>query len=161
MTVFIHLPPSTDLTTNITYFFVTAQTGFLETHYSDVIMGAKASQITSISIVYSIVCSGTDQRKLQKSASLAFVRGIHRWPVNSPHNGPVTRKMFPFDDVIMMMHTPRCDMFCSACCGFISLILKLHEQKLLEGVVWWINFFEHFVYIMSNITQLFDVTFND
>ena len=29
------------------------------------------------------------------------VRGIHRWPVNSPHKGPVTRKMFPFDDVIM------------------------------------------------------------
>ena len=29
------------------------------------------------------------------------MRGIHRWPVNSPHKGPVTRKMFPFDDVIM------------------------------------------------------------
>ena len=37
----------------------------------------------------------------QSSASLAFVRGIHRWPVNSPHKLPVTRKMFPFDDVIM------------------------------------------------------------
>ena len=44
---------------------------------------------------------GTDQRKHQSSASLAFVRGIHRWPVNSPHKGPVTRKMFPFYDVIM------------------------------------------------------------
>ena len=42
-----------------------------------------------------------DQRKHQSSASLAFVRGIHRWPVNSPHKGPVTQKMFPFDDVIM------------------------------------------------------------
>ena len=40
---------------------------------------------------------GADQRKHQSSASLAFVR----WPVNSPHKGPVTRKMFPFDDVIM------------------------------------------------------------
>ena len=39
-------------------------------------------------------------KKRQSSASLAFVRGIHRWPVNSPHKGPVTRKMFPFDDVI-------------------------------------------------------------
>ena len=39
--------------------------------------------------------------KHQRSASLAFVRGIHRWPVNSPHKWPVTRKMFPFDDVIM------------------------------------------------------------
>ena len=60
-----------------------------------------ACQITGVSIVYSNVCSGADQRKHQSSASLAFVRGIHRWPVNSPQKGPVTRKMFPFDDVIM------------------------------------------------------------
>ena len=64
-------------------------------------MSAIASQITGVSIVYSTVCSGADQRKQQSSASLAFVRGIHQWPVNSPHKGPVTRKMFPFDDVIM------------------------------------------------------------
>ena len=70
-------------------------------HYSDVIMGAMVSQITSLTIVYSSVYSDTDQRKHQSSVSLAFVRGIHRWPVNSPHNGPVTRKMFPYDDVIM------------------------------------------------------------
>ena len=70
-------------------------------HYSDVIMSMMASPITSVSIVYLTVCSGTDQRKHQSSASLAFVRGIHRWPVNSPHKGPVTRKMFPFDDVTM------------------------------------------------------------
>ena len=69
--------------------------------YSDVIMSAMASQITSPTIVYSTVYLGTDERKHQSSASLAFVRGIHRWPVNSPHKGPVTRKMFPFDDVIM------------------------------------------------------------
>ena len=69
-------------------------------HYNDVIMSAMASQITSVSIVYPTVCFGADQRK-QNSASLAFVRGIHRWPVNSPHKGPVTRKMFPFDGVIM------------------------------------------------------------
>ena len=70
-------------------------------HYNDVIMGAMASQITSLTVVYSTVYSGADQRKHQSSASLAFVRGIHRWPVNSPHKGPVARKMFPFDDVIM------------------------------------------------------------
>ena len=70
-------------------------------HYCDVIMGAMASQITSLTIVYSTVHSGADQRKRQSSASLAIVRGIHRWPVNSPHKWPVTRKMFPFDDVIM------------------------------------------------------------
>ena len=71
-------------------------------HYNDVIMGAIASQITSLTIVYSAVYSGADQRKHKSSASLAFVRGIHRWPVNSPHKGPVRRKMFPFDDVIMI-----------------------------------------------------------
>ena len=70
-------------------------------HYSDVIMGMMASQITSLTSVYSTVHSGEDQREHQSSASLAFVRGIHRWPVKSPHKGPVTRKMFPFDDVIM------------------------------------------------------------
>ena len=73
----------------------------LSWHYNDVIMSAMVSQITGASIVYSTVCSGADQRKHQSSASLAFVRGIHRWPVNSSHKGPVTRKMFPFDDVIM------------------------------------------------------------
>ena len=48
-----------------------------------------------------LVYSGSDQIKHQSSASLAYVRGIHRWPVNSQHKGPVTRKMFPIDDVIM------------------------------------------------------------
>ena len=64
-------------------------------------LGGMASQITSLTIVYSSVYSGADQRKHQSSASLAFVRGIHHSPVTSPHKGPVTRKMFPFCDVIM------------------------------------------------------------
>ena len=64
-------------------------------------MGTMASLITSLTSVYSTVHPGADQRKHQSSASLAFVRGIHRRPVNSPHKWPVTRKMFPFDDVIM------------------------------------------------------------
>ena len=66
--------------------------------YSDFIMGAVVSKITSLTIIYSTVYSGVDQIKHQSSASLAFVWG----PVNSPHKGPVTRKMFPFDDVIVM-----------------------------------------------------------
>ena len=70
-------------------------------HYTDVTMSPMSSQITSLGIVYSTVYSGADQRKHQSSASLAFVRRIHRGPVNSPHKRPVTRKMFPFDDVIM------------------------------------------------------------
>ena len=64
-------------------------------------MGAIASQITSLMIVYSIVYSDADQRKHQSSPLLAFVRGIHRGPVNSPHKRPVTRNVSPFDDVIM------------------------------------------------------------
>ena len=70
-------------------------------HYIDVMMSAMAPQITSVSIVCSSVCSGADQRKYQSSASLAFVRGIHWWPMNSPHKEPITRKMLPFDDAIM------------------------------------------------------------
>ena len=68
-------------------------------------MGAMASQITSLTIVYSNVYSHADQRKHQSSASLAFVWWIHRWPVNSPHKWPVTRKIFPLDDVIMITST--------------------------------------------------------
>ena len=70
-------------------------------HYNDGIMGVMASQITSLTIVYWTVYSGVDQRKHQSSASLAFEREIHRWPVHSPHKWPVTRKMFRFDDVIL------------------------------------------------------------
>ena len=60
-------------------------------HYNDVIMGAIASQITSRTIVFSTVYSDTDKKKHQSSASLAFVWGIHRRPVNSPHKWPVTQ----------------------------------------------------------------------
>ena len=70
-------------------------------YYSDLIMSAIVSQITDVSIVYSTVCLGADQRKQQSSKSLVFVKIIHRSPVNSPHKRPVTRKMFPFDDVML------------------------------------------------------------
>ena len=71
-------------------------------HYSDIIMSAIVSQITGVSIVYSAVCSGEDQRKHQSSASLGRIHvPTARWPVNSLHKGPVTRKMPPFHDVIM------------------------------------------------------------
>ena len=64
-------------------------------------MNWMASQITGGSTVCSNFCSGVDQRKHQSSASLVFVMEIHRWPVNSPRKGPITRKMFPFPGVIM------------------------------------------------------------
>ena len=68
-------------------------------------MGTVASKITSLTIVYSTVYSDANQRKYQSSASLAFVQGIHRRSVISPHKWPVTRKMFPFDDVIMVWNS--------------------------------------------------------
>ena len=73
-------------------------------HHNDVIMiiNVMASQITSLTIVYSTVYSGTDQRKHRSYASLAFARGIQWWLVNSPHKGPVMQKIFPFDDFIMV-----------------------------------------------------------
>ena len=83
-------------------------------HYIDVIMSTMASQITSLMIVYSSIYWGTDQRKHQSSASLAFVWGIHWGPVNSPHKWPVTRKMFPLDDVIMYAW-----IFLLVCSGFV------------------------------------------
>ena len=67
-------------------------------------MSAMASQIISLTIVYSTVYSGAYQGKYQSSASLAFVRRIHRSSVNSPHKWPVMRKKIPFDDVIMYLH---------------------------------------------------------
>ena len=92
-------------------------------HYNYVIMGAIGSQITSLTIVYLIVYSDADQRKHQSSASLAFVRGIHRGPVNSPHKWPVTRKMFPFDDAIMT---------------------RYHHTKTIYGSksFWWLSLYQ-------------------
>ena len=75
---------------------------FSLSNYSDVIMSPTAFQITGIPIVCSTVYSGANQRRHQSSASLAFVRGIHWWPVDSPPKGPVIQKMFSFDDVIMI-----------------------------------------------------------
>ena len=97
------------LWTTLVWFWLT----IAHVHYDDVIMTMLASQITSLTVVYSIVYSDVNQRKHQSSASLAFVREIHRGPVNFPHKWPVTRQMFPFDDVIMFLHVsatpkPRC-----------------------------------------------------
>ena len=75
---------------------------FYELHNSDVIMRAMPFLIISLTIDYSTVYSGADQRKHQCSALQAFVRGIQRWPANSPHRGPVTQKLLPVDDVIMI-----------------------------------------------------------
>ena len=123
-------------------------------HYSDVIMGAMASQIISLTIVYSTVYSGTDQWKYQSSASLAFVRRIHRWPGNSPQKWRVTLKMFSFDDVIV-----------NACFLRFSAILDSIIKILTRGMFkcrncpngipmvyqnqWWHNL--RYIYMSANI----------
>ena len=76
-------------------------------HYSEAIMATMASQITSLTVVYSTVQSGINKinkRKYQSSASQAFVQWIHRSPVNSRHKWPVKRKIFQSDEVIMMFN---------------------------------------------------------
>ena len=102
-------------------------------------MGSIASQITSLTIVYSTVYSDADQKKNQSCASLAFVRGIHRGPVNSPHKCPVTRKMFPFDDVIMFIeyfsqiwwHEPYFNIAMAARC--LTLSSQVTGPKVYNG----------------------------
>ena len=112
-------------------------------HYNDVIVNAMASQITSLTIDFSTVYSGAYQRKLQCSASLAFVREIHRWPVNSPHKGPVTRKGFPFDDVIMHQH--------GGCIYVRDICATGHQRKgrPVSGI-WW----RHGVKMLSALLTL-------
>ena len=67
-------------------------------------MGTMASQNNSLTIHYLTVYSGADQTKYQSSASPAFVRGIHPWPVNSPHKGSATRKCFHLMMLSWLIH---------------------------------------------------------
>ena len=97
-------------------------------HFSATIMSV--SQITSISIAYSTICSSVDQGKYQSSVSLAFVRGIHRWLVNSLHKGPVRREKFSFDDVTMNILTDNSSQ--PSMCGktaTYSLTLRLKPRQ--------------------------------
>ena len=100
-------------------------------------MGAIASQIISLTIVYSIVYSDVDQRKHKSSTSLAFVQGIHRVRVNSPHKWPVMRKMFPFDDVIMNHND----------INFNLLVHEISDTSRSERVI-------RYVYDMSTFSKI-------
>ena len=101
-------------------------------HYNDVIMSTKASQITSLRIVYSAIYSGAYQRKHQSSASRAFARGVHQWPVNSPHKRPVTRKMFSLDVVFMNLRLNNC--------WYVHV--SVHSLKFCHTGICWIYYFE-------------------
>ena len=99
--------------------------------YSDVIISARVSQITSITVVYSTFYSGAGQRKHQSSTPLAFVQWIHRWPVNSPHKWPVTWKVFPCDDAIMTSLSQVSSLHSVSCLSVVSpgMILGLHPAN--------------------------------
>ena len=111
-------------------------------HYSNVIMGDMASQITSISTVCSVVCSGAHQRKHQSSVSLAFVMGIHRWPVDSSHRGPVMRKMFPFDDAIICIFY---GMYCTW-----AEVTSMVSMSLIRKTVGSVDFPDNFIHYKTS-----------
>ena len=117
-------------------------------------MGAMASKITDVSIVCSSGCSWADQRKHQSSASLAFVRGIQRWPMNSLHKGPVTRKMFRFGGFIRHIDTAtkwpplsddisKLSFFFVNCFAFIQFPMKfasnvpVNNKPALGQIMYW------------------------
>ena len=122
-------------------------------------MGSIASLNTSLTTVYSTVHSGAHQRKHQSSASLAFVRGIYRRPVDSPHKWPVTRKMCPFDDVIIFTHFRR---------GYFRLAVdnqplpKPHQTQKSTDIciifavhsVWWLIKFLAATLLVREVTNI-------
>ena len=117
-------------------------------------MSAMSSPICSFTMVYSTVYSSADQRKHQSSVSLAFVRGIHRWPANSPHKRPVTRKLFPFDDVIMQ--------FCLSKRWLTTYVIyRMNILEVLGSVnilkplsIFWSSLYHLQIYIAWNTTDL-------
>ena len=113
-------------------------------HQNEVIMGAMASQITSVSIVYSTVYSGVNERKHQSSASLSFVRGIHWWRVNSPHKGSVMRKYYHLMMSSWTITEIHPSIFCSYQSNIIPwlpfnqcLLIVLQNVSTMGGHVWW------------------------
>ena len=125
--------------------------------YNDVTMAAIVSQIAGVPIVYSNVYSGADQRKHQSSASLAFLRGIHRWPVNSPYIGAATRKMFPFDDVILLLWNLLicCPMYMNCHGDFMLTNVETNAHHYtLTGIAHRLQvagYFAHFIWQKSSI----------
>ena len=119
-------------------------------------MGGKASQITSFTVVYSTVYSDANQRKHQSSASLAFVSGIHRGPVNSPHKWTVTRKIFPFDGVIMLtcVTRPQCtdgdnNDINSSMLVPPAMVKTTSPYEIQPGETWWRHQMETFFALLA------------
>ena len=103
-------------------------------------MGTMAAQITRLTIVYSTVYSRRRPKKTSKLHVTGLVREIHRWQVNSPHKGPVTRKMFPFDDVVMLCrHGVAFQTFAEATANitsnFIDVVQRLWKKRNGTSVI--------------------------
>ena len=105
-------------------------------HYIDVIMTTMASQITSLTVVYSTVYSDADKKKTPKPLVTGLCAGNSPGPVNSPHKGPVTRKMFQFDDVIMLFSQNQTKHQSSAlpplCQGNPSVTVEFPSQRFSD-----------------------------
>ena len=114
-------------------------------------MSATASQITSLTIVYSTVYLGADQIKHQSSASLGFVRGIHLAPLNSPHKWTATRKIFPFDDVIM--NTVCLELFCKIAKWWIQTNTTRFKMR---GTAFATDFIHSFIHVRETMSWLND-----
>ena len=123
-------------------------------HYSDIIMGAIESQITNDwLIVYSSVYSGKNQWKHQSSASLAFVQGIHWWPVNFPHKWPVTQKMFPLDDVIKTFISEAVICYCSHALNHRNIVYRPYISPAQIAPRWFLSPFNFEFCTTSYITE--------
>ena len=112
-------------------------------------MRSMASQITSISIACSTVCWVADQRKHQSSASLAFVREIHQWAVDSPHKGPVKRKKLPFDGVIIEFKAPQS---CSTIVLLFAIIIPNYPRYVVLSSWqnhWWCLQIEQWITVIE------------
>ena len=130
-------------------------------HYNDVIMTMMASQITSLTVVYSIVYSGRS-KKTSKLCVTGLCAGNSPGPVNSPHKGPVTRKMFPFDDVIMQckcfrvrLHTPQCPLM--HLLHALNTRAKIYLEQIFGDCIWNKGAFTMFVsYSLSSTILIFN-----
>ena len=137
-------------------------TVWLSIQYGEVIIRVMASWITSLTIVYWTVYSGPDQRKCQSSTLLAFVRGIHQWPANLPHKGPVMQKVFPFDDIIMNITKPqwgnifKLDITCYVKDDIWSYINQCNNESyiLFSCGSKHINYYQHFETCFKSIVSL-------
>ena len=89
---------------------------------------------------YDCLLNGLFKRRSKKTSKLrvtGFVQGIHRRPVNSPHKWPVTRKMFPFDDVIMEILQLMNDLYFGHPGNFVELMRFIYSMKLLGAWTCW------------------------